>query len=121
MGGREFGDPLCHRAALGGRRPPRVRIDMEKHLLGAGEDVARSGMVEGGEEVQPRTVAAEEWDGRVDGFQRANLSLVHDVGLDGVETPAALAVGLVHPEPEEQRVGGVAEHLQVTASVMWPL
>ena len=103
-GGDAFGDRLEPRA-----HPPRVRVDVQEHVLARRERLAAARIGEHVEQVQPLLVGSE--DLRVDGerLERVRLAQVADVTLDRVRAVAAVEVRGVEPDMAQERVGRVPE------------
>ena len=100
---------------VGGAGFLRFGVDMEQHLLGAGQQTMVAAMVDAVEDVDAFFVSAEHLGGGVDRLQPGDLVDMHDMGFDGIVAKAARVIAGVDAEAAEQRVGAVAEDLEIAA------
>ena len=98
---------------LGLHAAPRVRIDMQQHVLGRREQRAVGLAPEPMEQVQPLFVGGDHL--RLDRERVAATAFVEmtEMRLDRVEAPMARQIGGIDPDPRQHRVGRLAEALQV--------
>jgi hypothetical protein len=94
-------------------RPPGRRVDVHEYVLTGRHRLIFAPADDRVEQVQPPVVPAEHLGGRIDAVARVQLAHVAYVRLGGVVAPAGGEVGGVDADQAEQRVGRVAEQLQI--------